>query len=123
MKEGTQRTEIAGKCLDEMEEYFLLRRQGHGYSLLGYTNPIPFFGGTYIPPHPVVMVTIFNHYCIDKDPSQRMQLVLVLKLPIIYGESKSYAGDMERLQIPFIKVRRDNSVVHDFPNKLWIPSY
>lgn len=65
MREGTQRTEIAGKCHDEMGEYFLLSRQGCEYSPSG-TSPTPSFDGTHMRPQPVAMVSLFNHYCIAK---------------------------------------------------------
>lgn len=47
------------------------------------TSPTRSFHEAHRHPQPVVMVSILNHYCTDKDQSNRMNLALVLKLPII----------------------------------------
>lgn len=63
--EGSPRPNVAGPCGDEMEYFLQLSRQGHGSSPSGYQPNTCLWWNTHTHTHPLVMVTVFNHYCVD----------------------------------------------------------
>lgn len=84
------------------------------------TNLTPSFNGTHIPPCPVAMATIFNHFCIEKNNPKGCSWFSWWSFQSFMEESKSYFWWHRKAPSPFIKERSNNWVVLHFPNKPWI---